>query len=682
MKTENIKSVYVRTLEGREVPSKSDITKGITSKDLKEKERSLNYLIINIINDCYYEQNIMLIITHILPYQSKSTMIKKLLLVYWEIIQKRKHNGVVLDEFLLVCNNLRNELNHSNEFVVGATLKLIGRIAIHEIIDSLLQPVYENGLKHIEPFVRRNAVECLFELYVRFGEEVLHGLDDRMREILAKESDTNTKRNAVMLLFKVNPKAAVEYVSQALHVDGIESFSDIIQLVIVKNLFELCRQDSTQKGRCLLLAFEFLRSPFNSVLFEIGNSIAEFSGNAHIVGSAVTQLVRIMQDIPDVSIKLVILQKLFFFKSLSAKYLENAVPECLKLLETENTEVRIKIIKLVTSYLNQANIDEFMLKLKMLFQTTTDPSVNELLNDKLKKHLLKTLMRVLRLKTSGRLDFKEPCFRDIFTFLVEHDHKNNSNTSILKAFLELLFSSKGDFKLDVVKISINSLLSIQNSEVFSTLFTLIVQEIESESQSEELLELFFDLNVSLKELAQKLGGNKQENLPEVKKVQTVKTVIKEDGSYGSEIIEETTTTGQTNLENSKFKFLAIMLSSNSVFLVNFFRNISHLTPLLKQNSRNTQRLISSMCHSVFILYNLKQKEANKEEFVFTELNQLIKIIVGSKQPVYKIRKPKLSLVSVQSLENTPLEKSCTQFDQMLNFRILGLVNKQSDSSGL
>ena len=173
MKTENVKSLYVRPIEGREFPSKADIIKGISSKDIREKEKSFNHLIINIINDCYYEQSIMLIINHILPFQSKSVMLKKLALIYWEIIQKRKHNGVVLDEFLLVCNNLRNDLNHANEFIVGATLKLIGRIAIREIIDSLLIPIYDNCLKHVEAFVRRNAVECLFELYLKFGEEII-----------------------------------------------------------------------------------------------------------------------------------------------------------------------------------------------------------------------------------------------------------------------------------------------------------------------------------------------------------------------------------------------------------------------------------------------------------------------------------------------------------------------------
>ncbi len=88
-----------------------------------------------------------------------------MLLLYWEIIQKRKHDGKILDEFMMVCNNLRKDLTHANEYIVGMSLKLISRIAMKDILDSLVPPIYDKCLQHLEPFVRRNAVECLFVLH-------------------------------------------------------------------------------------------------------------------------------------------------------------------------------------------------------------------------------------------------------------------------------------------------------------------------------------------------------------------------------------------------------------------------------------------------------------------------------------------------------------------------------------
>lgn len=149
-------------------------------------------------------------------------------MIYWEVIEKRKHDGGIVDEFMLACNNLRKDLTHANEYVVGMTLKLIGRIALREIIELLLVPIYENGMGHVEAFVRRNAIECLYHLYLKFGEEVLSGLEDKLLEFLAKETDINTKRNAIRLLFLIDYKRGLEYIKTVIDNEGIDSFADIV----------------------------------------------------------------------------------------------------------------------------------------------------------------------------------------------------------------------------------------------------------------------------------------------------------------------------------------------------------------------------------------------------------------------------------------------------------------------
>lgn len=150
----------------------------MSSKDISQKEKSLNALIIAILNDPYHDQLIMFVLNYILPHQDKSKKLKKLLLIYWEIIKKQKHDGTLSDEFMMACNNLRKDLTHANEYVVGMSLKLIGRIKIKEQLESLLPSIYGKCLNHIEAFVRRNAVECLFELYSTFGEEFIPDLGD------------------------------------------------------------------------------------------------------------------------------------------------------------------------------------------------------------------------------------------------------------------------------------------------------------------------------------------------------------------------------------------------------------------------------------------------------------------------------------------------------------------------
>jgi len=197
-------SVYVCIPESIDMPKKTEITTGLQSKDLFQKEKFLNLLIIKILNDPHCEQLVMYVLNYVLPYQEQSRKLKKMLLLYWEIINKKKNNGTISDEFMMACNNLRKDLTHANEYVVGMSLKLIGRIHIKEQLESLLPSIYNKCLTHSEAFVRRNAVECLYELFNFFGEDQLPNLGDRMVELLEVETNLNTRRNAIVLLFKVD----------------------------------------------------------------------------------------------------------------------------------------------------------------------------------------------------------------------------------------------------------------------------------------------------------------------------------------------------------------------------------------------------------------------------------------------------------------------------------------------
>lgn len=210
-----------------------------------------------------------------------------MLLIYWEIINKVKSDGKMLDEFMMVCNNLRNDLTHANEYVVGASLKLISRIAIREILDALLPPIYEKCLNHLEAFVRRNAIECLYVLYEKFGPETLQNLDDKMMDLLENESDINTRRNAIVLLFRVNPQKALLFLLEKLEDDNLDDFGDTTQLAIVKHLFRLCEEDPNNKSKYLKILFEFMQSKFSSVLFELSNNLVHYTNNWNVLTNSV-----------------------------------------------------------------------------------------------------------------------------------------------------------------------------------------------------------------------------------------------------------------------------------------------------------------------------------------------------------------------------------------------------------
>ena len=65
---------------------------------------------------------------------------------------------------ILVCQHLRNNLQHPNEYLRGVTLRFLCRIREEEILEPLI-PSILNCLDHRHSYVRRNAVLAINQLY-------------------------------------------------------------------------------------------------------------------------------------------------------------------------------------------------------------------------------------------------------------------------------------------------------------------------------------------------------------------------------------------------------------------------------------------------------------------------------------------------------------------------------------
>lgn len=64
MKRDNCKSIYIRRKEGESVTNKNEIIKGLESKKISSKTDIMQQLLVNIINDPYYDQMLMTGILH------------------------------------------------------------------------------------------------------------------------------------------------------------------------------------------------------------------------------------------------------------------------------------------------------------------------------------------------------------------------------------------------------------------------------------------------------------------------------------------------------------------------------------------------------------------------------------------------------------------------------------------
>lgn len=128
---------------------------------IEDKVIALQQLIKLIIQDNSYPNLMMSVLKYLVP--SDDHEIKKLLLLYWETVEKLKPDGTVRDELLLACNTIRKDLLHSNEYIRAKTLKLVSRLMYKSILEPLMQAIIEN-ITHRFSYVRRNAISIkLFE---------------------------------------------------------------------------------------------------------------------------------------------------------------------------------------------------------------------------------------------------------------------------------------------------------------------------------------------------------------------------------------------------------------------------------------------------------------------------------------------------------------------------------------
>jgi coatomer subunit beta len=169
--------------------------------------------------------------TNALTSSTHPTQVQKLLLLYLEIIDKTDSKGKVLPEMILICQNLRNNLQHPNEYVRGSTLRFLCRLTETELLEPLVPSVMAN-LEHRHSFVRRNAVLAVMSIYqLPGGDMLMADAPEYIEKLLASESDLSTRRNAFLFLFNCAQDRAVDFLLS--HLDQVDTWGDILQMVVL-----------------------------------------------------------------------------------------------------------------------------------------------------------------------------------------------------------------------------------------------------------------------------------------------------------------------------------------------------------------------------------------------------------------------------------------------------------------
>ncbi|KAF2302804.1 hypothetical protein GH714_008519 [Hevea brasiliensis] len=288
-------------LEGNEVPAKIDAMK---------KAISL------LLNGETLPQLFITIVRYVLP--SEDHTIQKLLLLYLEIIDKTDAKGRVLPEMILICQNLRNNLQHPNEYIRGVTLRFLCRLNETEIIEPLIPSVLQN-LEHRHPFIRRNAILAVMAIYkLPQGEQLL--------------------------------------------VDAPEMIEKMVVLELIR---KVCRTNRGEKGKYIKIIISLLNAPSTAVIYECAGTLVSLSSAPTAIRSAAGTYCQLLLSQSDNNVKLIVLDRLMNeLKSSHRDIMVDLIMDVLRALSSPNLDIRRKTLDIVLELITPRNINEVVLMLK------------------------------------------------------------------------------------------------------------------------------------------------------------------------------------------------------------------------------------------------------------------------------------------------------------------------------
>lgn len=581
-------------IDAEPLSSYREVLNKMMSKDIGDKEEALKRILGSITNDDTHPDNLMISVIHNLSIVD-DVRIKKLLILFWEVIEKHK-DGKLREEFFLVCNTIRKDLIHPNEYVRGRTLRLLTKLPFQEMLESLKTVVFEN-LTHHHFYVRSNALMCLISFINNFGTDILpDNIPEKLKDIILKDSDVATKRNAYLVLSKVDPKESLIITKELLHNNEINELADLFALAIVENLKNMCLLFPHEKSKFIKLLLDLSNHKSHSVLFEIGNSLIQLSSNPNTIRNAVNILSNLLVEQKDNNTLIIILKKLIEIKHKYRDILEEQILSFAIILDSNCTnELRKLLFELILELIQESNISRvfeiFISDFNKLKNVTETEAILDFKNMILMS-MYKSLKRFPNINKNFPIFLLEKCML--------YDSKNTFLDDQIMIIRDLFFifseqNSYPDLSADFINKILNNFEDINNVEILQSCIWIIAEYANDVKTIKKAFDLIMknmgDLNLELTEegVSEYDSSNNLTGAAE-KKVIT-KTVVLADGTYGTQtiVIDPTEYNKQ---KDTKFlrKFI---LESNFFFSTNLVVTLTRMVINLSYLDNEAQEMFKT-----------------------------------------------------------------------------------------
>ncbi|OTB15787.1 hypothetical protein K445DRAFT_317433 [Daldinia sp. EC12] len=349
-----------------DVPSMSDLRMQLEKGTDETKVDTMKRILTIMLNGDPMPQLLMHIIRFVMP--SRYKPLKKLLYFYYEICPKLDSSGKLKQEMILVCNGIRNDLQHPNEYIRGNTLRFLCKLREPELIEPLLSSA-RACLEHRHAYVRKNAVFAISSIFLH-SPSLIPDASELIATFLEGESDATCKRNAFAALASIDHEKALVYLSSVF--EGIPNAEELLQLVELEFIRRDAVQNSQHKARYLRLIFDLLEAGASTVVYEAASSLTALTSNPVAVKAAAAKFIELSIKEADNNVKLIVLDRVDQLRQKNEGVLDDLVMEILRALSSPDIDVRRKALSIALEMVSSKNVEEVILLLKKELSKTVD----------------------------------------------------------------------------------------------------------------------------------------------------------------------------------------------------------------------------------------------------------------------------------------------------------------------
>jgi coatomer subunit beta len=336
----------------------------LEASDIDVKTDALKRLIVCHLNGDPIPGMLMMVIRYILPHED--THLRKMGLLFLEVCDKHGPDGKLLPEMILVCNMVRNELVHANEYTRGCALRFVCKIHDAEILEPLVPAIRQN-LEHRHSFVRRNAVLAIHTIFETF-EFLIPDAPELIEQFLSDETDLAAQRNAFVMLCSVDQDRAVHYLQQNLL--NVGTWGETLQLSALELVRRVCRTNPVQKGSYIKVIFSLLQSPSPAVVYEASTTLISLSAAPTAIRAAAQSYCQLLATQSDHNIKLILLDRITDLRKTQTPILQELCMDLMRALTSPNLDIRRKCLDIIMDVLTRRNVEQVVATLKKELQGT------------------------------------------------------------------------------------------------------------------------------------------------------------------------------------------------------------------------------------------------------------------------------------------------------------------------